>query len=62
MTMPKPPEYIETLTMRDQFAMAALMGLCSAWYCRANVEHVTIQDVCEDAYTIADSMIVAREK
>jgi hypothetical protein len=49
-----PISMTETLTLRDQFAMAALMGLLAA----QNGSRYSV----EDAYRIADDMLEARKE
>jgi hypothetical protein len=51
-------EQSKTLTIRDQFAMAALTGLVAANYGRKDVDPL---DVASWAYGIADAMMEARK-
>lgn len=44
------------ISLRDQFAMAALTGMLS------NEELSTIKDIASDAYRYADAMLEARKK
>jgi len=50
----------ETLTLRDQFAMAALPGLIGR-IGRPNTSMKTPSDVSKVAYELADAMLAARK-
>lgn len=55
-TMPPP----ETLTLRDQLAMAALQGLLAEGSCHEDLE--TYREVADCAYDYADAMLAARKQ
>jgi len=46
----------ETLTLRDQFAMAALTGLLSYEY------QSSADQIAKEAYAVADAMLAARKE
>lgn len=54
------PESYADLDLRDEFAMAALTGLCSQW---TNVSREDIAaSIARTAYFVADAMMKARGK
>lgn len=59
------PEQGEALTLRDQFAMAALNG-CLSHSDKGNVSFASVKDATDYyaklAYAYADAMLVARGK
>jgi hypothetical protein len=46
------------VSLRDYFAAAAVQGLAVSW---GQGNDVTVDDLAEDAYRVADAMIAARE-
>lgn len=53
----RPQEDTTTLTRRDQFAMAALTGMCAHPDCEGSY-----RDIAEQVYRLADAMEAARNK
>ncbi|MEY1276741.1 hypothetical protein AB7080_12215 [Providencia rettgeri] len=56
------PEQGETLTLRDQFAMAAMQGILSNEAMIAVVIEESAAWVSREAYIMADAMLAARSK
>ena len=52
----------QIMTIRDQLASNALIGLLSAWQPSECIDEVSIKYVCIDAYKFADAMLSARAK
>lgn len=48
----------ETITLRDQFAMAALTGLCAD----SGTAGVTVDVMARTSYALADAMLAERER
>jgi len=50
------------LTMRDQFAIAALTGLLAQSNPTTQRAYQSVEDFAEEAYDVADAMMVARKQ
>lgn len=54
--------YSYRLTIRDQFAMAALAGLCGLNWCSKEIPNPSPKDHAVQAYRYADAMMVTRRE
>lgn len=53
-------EKIQPKTLRDEFALGAMTGICLNWH-EPSEELWTTDDIAEEAYRIADAMMKARK-